>query len=102
MREGGADSGLGQRPLGAETRRVGFRIWWCSRFVLGVGPVGEGGSPDSGLRQRPLGAKTRREGLRYLWCSCIELGGGPLGKGGKGRLRAWAKASWGRDREGGL
>ena len=61
----------------------------------------EGGA-DSGLGQSTLGAKTEREGLRYSWCSCIELGGGPLGKGGRGRFRAWAKASRGRDREGGL
>ena len=58
MKDGGADSGLGQRPLGAKTGREGFRIWWCSCFVLGEGPVGEGG---------------------------------------RGRLRAWAKASWDRD-----
>ena len=42
MREGGADSGLGQRPLGAEAGREGFRIWSCSCFVLEGGPVGEG------------------------------------------------------------
>ena len=61
----------------------------------------EGGA-DLGLGQRHLGAETRTEGLRYSWCSCIEPRGGPVDKGGMGRFRAWAKASRGRDREGGL
>ena len=61
-----------------------------------------GGGAESGLDQRPLGAETRREGLRYSWYSCFVLGGGPGCKGGRGRFRAWAKASQGRDREGGL
>ena len=61
----------------------------------------EGGA-DSGLGQRRLGAKTRREGFRNWWCSCFVLGGGPVGEGGRGRFRVWAKASQGRDREGGL
>ena len=63
--------------------------------------VREGGA-DSGLGQRPLGAEIGKEGLRYSWCSCIEPGGGSVGEGGWGRFRAWAKASRGQDREGGL
>ena len=43
MREGGADLGLGQRPLGAKTGRVGFRYSWYSCIELGGRPVGEGG-----------------------------------------------------------
>ena len=61
----------------------------------------EGGT-DSRLRQRALGAETGREGFRILWCSCFVLGVGPFGEGGRGRFRASAKASWGRDKEGGL
>ena len=58
------------------------------------------GSADLGLGYRPLGAGTGREGFRIWWCSCFVLGGGPVGEGGRGRLRAWAKASQDRDREG--
>ena len=43
MREGGAESGLGQRPLGAEIGREGLIYSWCSCFVLGGGLVGKGG-----------------------------------------------------------
>ena len=43
MREGGAELGLGQRPLGAETGREGLRYSWCSCFVFGGGLVGKGG-----------------------------------------------------------
>ena len=60
----------------------------------------EGGA-DSGLGQKALGAETGREGLRNSWCSCIVLGGGPVGEGRRGRFKTWAKASRGRDREGG-
>ena len=68
-------------------------------LCLGEGLLVREGGAESRLGQRPLGAETGREGLRYSWCSCFVLGKGPIGKGGRGRFRAWAKASRGRDME---
>ena len=43
VNEGGADSGLGQRPLVAKTRREGLRYSWYSCIELRGGRVGDGG-----------------------------------------------------------
>ena len=82
MREGGAASELGQRPLGAETWREGLRNSSCSCFVLGGGPVGEEGRGS--FRARPKASRGQdREGLRNSSCSCFVLVGGPVREGGR-------------------
>ena len=86
------------RGQGGRASESGGALGLC----LGEGLLVREGGAESGLGQRPLGAETGREGLRYSWCSCFVPEEGRVGKGGRGRFRAWAKASLGRDIEGGL
>ena len=90
--------GLSGPRQGGRASESGGALALC----LGEGELVREGGAELGLGQNSLGAETRGEGLRYSWCSCFVLGGGLVRKGRRGRFRAWAKASRGRDREGGL